>query len=183
MRKFVFLDRDGVLVRFPGKGKYVTRDSQLKPVPRSAEAVALLTRHGFETVVVSNQGCVSRGLITRRRLSQMTRRMLAWIRAKGGRIRKVSYCMHQGSDGCLCKKPRTLLMERAVKGLRLPRRKIFMIGDSDVDVEAGRRFGCRTILVLSGRSKRADVKRLSVRPDLVKKDLWEAAQWLVKKKS
>ncbi len=92
MTKFVFLDRDGVLVRFPGKGRYVTRDAQLKLIPRSAEAVALLTKNGVETVVISNQGCVSRGLLSKKKLGEMTRRMLREIRSKGGRIRKVYYC-------------------------------------------------------------------------------------------
>ncbi len=74
-------------------------------------------------------------------------------------------------------------MEKAVQGRRLERGKIVLVGDSDVDMEAGKRFGCRTVLVLSGRNKRKDVRSLSVRPDFVKKDLWETAQWLIRKRS
>jgi histidinol-phosphate phosphatase family protein len=180
---FVFLDRDGVLVRFPGRGKYVTRASQMKLVPRSAEAVALLTRAGYEIVVVSNQGCVSHGFVTRPWLDRMTRRMLKAIRRAGGRIRKVYYCPHRSKDGCACKKPGTLLLERALAGRRVRRRKIFFIGDSAEDIGAGKNFGCRTVLVLSGRNKRKDVRSLGIKPDFVRKDLWEAARWLIRKKS
>jgi histidinol phosphatase-like enzyme len=113
----------------------------------------------------------------------MTRGLLKTIRRAGGRIRRVYYCPHQSSDGCACKKPGTLLLERALAGRRLDRRKIFFVGDSAEDIGAGRNFGCRTVLVLSGRNKRRDVRRLGVKPDLVKKDLWEAACWLVRRKS
>ncbi len=180
---FVFLDRDGVLVRFPGKGKYVTRLSQLKPIRRSAEAVALLTKAGFEIVVISNQGCVSRGMITLARLDGFTKRMLAWIKKAGGRIRKVYYCPHQSSDGCRCKKPKTLLMEKAVKDRGVKRREAVFVGDSAEDVEAANKFGCKSVLVLSGRNKKKDVRFLPLKPDFVKKDLWETAQWLTRKRS
>ena len=180
---FVFLDRDGVLVRFPGKGKYVTRLSQLKPIPRSAEAVALLTKAGFEIVVISNQGCVSRGMITPARLKDFTERMLRWIKKAGGRIRKVYYCPHQSSDGCRCKKPETLLMEKAVKGRRVKRREAVFVGDSAEDIEAANKFGCRSVLVLSGRNKKKDVRFLPLKPDFVKKNLWETAKWLTQKRS
>ena len=169
-----------MLVRFPGKGKYVTRASQMKPIAHSAKAVALLTKAGYHIVIISNQGCVSRGMITRAKLTALTKRMLRWIQKEGGRIRKVYYCMHQSSDGCLCKKPQTLLMENAVKGLRVKRHAAVFVGDSAEDIEAGNRFGCRTVLVLSGRNKRKDVRFLPVKPDYVKKDLLETAKWLIK---
>ena len=126
---------------------------------------------------------MSRGLLSRKKLLEMTRWMLRQIRVKGGVIRKVHYCLHQSADNCRCKKPQTLLMQKAVKGRRLDRRKLFMVGDSDVDIEAGNRFGCRTVLVLSGRNKQKDVHALAVKPDFVKKNLWEAAKWLTQKKS
>ena len=181
--RFVFLDRDGVLNRFPGKGKYVTRPSQFKLFPQALDAVEALTKGGYELAVISNQGCVSRGLLKRKTLDDMTRQMLQKIRLAGGRIQKVYYCLHQTSDGCNCKKPKTLLLKKALKGHRPDLSKIFFIGDSEEDILAGKNFGCRTILVLSGRLKKGDIPGLSAKPDLVKKDLREAAQWLLKRKS
>ena len=77
-----------------------------------------IRKAGYELHVVSNQGCVSRGMITKATLDKFTKRMLGWIKKEGGKIRKVFYCPHQSSDGCRCKKPETLMMERAVKGRR-----------------------------------------------------------------
>ena len=181
--RLLFLDRDGVINRFPGMGAYVTGDKGLKLLPNALRGIRLLTRAGFRLVVISNQGCVSRGMITRAELRHLTDKMLNEINASDGKVHRVYYCMHQTSDRCRCKKPKTLLMERAVRGLRLPRREVYFIGDSREDVEAGKRFGCRTILVLSGRSKKRDIKDFSIKPDLVKKNLLEAAQWILRKKS
>jgi len=178
-----FLDRDGVINRFPGKGRYVTRRSGLKIFPQALAAIKKLTQAGHELVVVSNQGSVSRGLLTRKALDRMTRQMLQRIRRGGGRIRKVYYCVHQTSDDCDCKKPKTLLLEKALRGRRLERSKLFFIGDSEEDIRAGKDFGCRTILVLSGRLKKRDVPGLSIKPTVVKKDLEEAAEWLLRRRS
>ena len=183
MNRLVFLDRDGVINRFPGKGAYVTADEGLRLLPEALQGIKLLTEAGFRLVVISNQGCVSRGLITRAYLDALTRKMLRQIRTHGGRLHKVYYCLHQTSDKCRCKKPRTLLLEKAVKGLKVKHEEIFFIGDSREDIQAGHDFGCRSILVLSGRSKRKDIKNFPVKPEFVKKNLLEAARWIIKKRS
>jgi D-glycero-D-manno-heptose 1,7-bisphosphate phosphatase len=181
--RFAFLDRDGVINRFPGKGLYVTKPSDLKVFPQALSAIKKLTQAGYELAVVSNQGSVSRGLVTRKSLDRMTRQMLERIRRAGGRVQKVYYCVHQTSDHCDCKKPKTLLLKRALRGRRFDRSKIFFIGDSEEDIQTGINFGCRTILVLSGRLKKRNLPQLKAKPDVVKKDLMEAAQWLIKKRS
>ncbi len=178
--RFAFLDRDGVINRFPGKGRYVTSLADFKIFPRALGAIKKLTRAGYELVVISNQGCVSRGLLTKKTLNQMTRQMLQRIRRVGGRIRKVYYCTHQTTDCCECKKPKTALLKKAMRGRRPDRSKLYFIGDSEEDILAGKNFGCRTVLVLSGRLKKKDVAALRIKPDVIKKDLKEAAEWLLK---
>ena len=183
MKQLVFVDRDGVINRFPGKGAYVTKDSDLVLLPQALKGLRALTEAGYDIAVISNQGCVSRGLITKKALKSMTDRMRKDIRAAGGKIKKVFYCYHQTSDQCRCKKPKTLLFETAIKGYRIPRKKIFFLGDSQEDIQAAKNFGCRSILVLSGRLKKKDIPHLETKPDFVHKNLWEASKWLIEKRS
>lgn len=182
-RKLIFLDRDGVINRFPGKGLYVVRQDAFEFLPGSLEALRLLQVAGYETHVVSNQGCVSRGMITREGLSRLTEHMLAEVRRAGGGIRDVHYCVHQKADGCACKKPATLLFEKALAGRNAPPGSIAMIGDSEEDMEAARRMGFLKVLVLSGRTAAADLESFVPTPDAVKADLLEAVRWLLRKKS
>ena len=181
--RLVFLDRDGVINHFPGKGVYVVREDKFRFLPGALRAIKLLSDHGFRLVIVSNQGCVSRGLISRASLRRMTQNMLKKIKAAGGRLHKVYYCMHQKADACQCKKPKTLLFEKAMKGLKLKRKEVYFVGDSAEDVQAGHAIGCQTILVLSGRSKKKDARVFAKKPHFIKKDLLEAAHWILKKKS
>ena len=181
--KIIFLDRDGVINRFPGKGVYVVKKKQFRFLPNTFKALHLLKEEGFKVFVVSNQGCVSRGLITRLALKKMTDRMLAEIKQNGGSINRVYYCEHQTSDRCECKKPKTLLFKKALKGRKADLNKIYFIGDSEEDIQAAKNLGCRSILALSGRLKRRDIPKLLAKPDLVKKNLLDAARWITQKKS
>ena len=180
--RLLFLDRDGVINRFPGRGSYVTDEKGLRLMPQAVKGIRLLTQAKFRLDVISNQGCVARGLISRSQLGRLTRQMLGRIEQAGGKVHRVHYCVHQSSDHCRCKKPKTFLLEKAVRGLNLDRRRVFFIGDSREDIQAGHDFGCRTLLVLSGRSKKKDIKDFAVKPEFVKKDLLEAARWILRKK-
>ncbi len=180
--KVVFLDRDGVINRFPGKGVYVTRKEDFKILPKSAEAIGLLTKAGFQIYVVSNQGCVSRKMITEKELWSMTRDMLAEVGRAGGKIDEVFYCIHQTSDACDCKKPKTALFEKALGGKSARAGYVYLVGDSEEDMQAGKSLGCRTVLVLSGRLAKEEAGSLAAKPDAIKQDLWEAANWIIQEK-
>lgn len=179
----VFLDRDGVINEFPGKGEYVTSQAAFRFIPRAKEAIRLLSERGCEIYVVSNQGCVSRGLISAADLEAMTDRMLEEVRSAEGRIDGVFYCLHQTSDACDCKKPKISLFKKALAGRPVDKRSACFIGDSREDVEAGRALGCLTVLVLSGRTKREDLPSFEPKPDRVAADLWEAATWIARNES
>ena len=181
--KLVFLDRDGVINEFPGMGAYLTRWEDFHFLPRVIEAVALLSKAGYELNIVSNQGCVARGDISLDGLNEITRKALRQIEAGGGRIAGVFYCIHQSSDNCECKKPKTKLFYDALRGRTVEMRSVYFIGDSVEDMQAGEALGCQKILVLSGRNGESDVQDFPVKLDVVKKDLWEAAQWILQKKS
>ena len=181
-KKIIFIDRDGVINRFPGIGFYVTRLKDLHWLPGALAGIHRLSQAGFEVNVVSNQGCIAHRLITSTALRALTRRMLTEAKKTGGTIQGVFYCPHQTSDRCLCKKPSTLLFKKALRRRRFDLSKVFFIGDSREDVEAAKNLGCRSLLVLSGRTKKKDLGNFRPKPDVVKRDLLEAARWITQKK-
>ncbi|OIO38184.1 MAG: hypothetical protein AUJ72_02940 [Candidatus Omnitrophica bacterium CG1_02_46_14] len=182
-KKIIFLDRDGVINRFPGIGSYLTRLKDFRWIPGALSGLRKLNNAGFEVNVISNQGCISHKVITLKRLETLTRWMLKKVNKAGGSISGVYYCPHQTRDRCGCKKPGTLLFKKALRGRKLDLSKVFFIGDSKEDVEAAKHLGCRSLLVLSGRTQRRDLKKFEPKPDVVKKDLLEAARWITPKKS
>lgn len=183
MKNILFLDRDGVINQFPGIGKYVTRPEDFRLLPNTKKAIALLTSAGYEINVISNQGCISRGLLTLGELESMTAGMLKEVESSGGRIHGVFYCIHKTADQCECKKPKTALFHQAARGRDIDFSNAYFIGDSEEDMQAGENIGCHTVLVLSGRTQAGDLERFHFKPQTVKKDLLEAAQWLIEKRS
>lgn len=179
----VFLDRDGVINEFPGIGEYVTTLDAFRLFPFAGEAVRALNEWGAKVYVVSNQGCVSRGLVTPEGLEAITRKMRDGLARQGARLDEVYYCPHQTADRCACKKPKTLLFERALGGRPADKGSVYFVGDSREDMEAAEALGCRSILVLSGRTRAEDVQALGVVPDVVKADLLEAVRWIVQRRS
>jgi D-glycero-D-manno-heptose 1,7-bisphosphate phosphatase len=174
--KIVFCDRDGVINRYPGHKKYVTSVRGFRFLKGSREGIALLTRAGFRVHVVSNQAGVSKGLYSKATLTAMTRKMREGVRRAGGRLAGVHYCLHTSEMDCACRKPKTGLLKQAVHGQRLDLDHTYFIGDSLLDVKAGRAFGAKTILVLTGREKRKNASSWDVQPDFVAVSLYQAAR-------
>ncbi len=179
--RVVFLDRDGVINAFPGKGLYVTKSEDLRILPGAASGISILKKAGCDIFVITNQGCVSRKYITAMELESMHGEMRRRLEGEGAVIDGIFYCPHQTSDACECKKPKTALFKKAVEGRGVDFAKTFFVGDSEEDMAAGRAIGCCTVLVLSGRTRECDVEQLVTKPDIVKKDLLEAARWIAEK--
>jgi D-glycero-D-manno-heptose 1,7-bisphosphate phosphatase len=178
--RIVFLDRDGVINRYPGDGLYITRLKDLKMIKGSLEAIKKLTKAGFLLFVISNQAGVTKGLYSKRALKDMTRYILTEVRKHGGRIHKVFYCLHTKEQKCSCRKPKIGLLKKAVSGRpRVDLKNSYFIGDSMIDVKTGKKFGCKTVLVLTGREKLKNAPQWDTTPDFVARTLFDAAKHII----
>jgi D-glycero-D-manno-heptose 1,7-bisphosphate phosphatase len=148
MKKATFLDRDGVINRKPPEGQYVTRWEDLQILPGAAKAIALLNEAGFRVIVVSNQRCVAKGLLTGPELDFMHQRMCRELAAAGAVIDEVYYCPHEKQPPCSCRKPAPGMLLAAARTHQIDLTASWMIGDSDIDMEAGRSAGCRIARIL-----------------------------------
>ena len=144
MTRAVFLDRDGIINRKPPEGQYVTRWEDFHILPGVAEGIALLKRAGFYVIVVTNQRCIAKGLMTVADLEKMHRRMSDSLARAGAIIDGIYYCPHEMEPSCSCRKPAPGMLLDAARSRGIELRASWMIGDSDIDVEAGRRAGCKT---------------------------------------
>ncbi len=178
LTKVIFIDRDGVINKDP-TGGYVTRWEDFHFLDGSREAMRKLTEADYEIVVISNQAGVGKGLYTLETLDEITRKMMAEIEAAGGRIRSVFYCPHRKEDNCDCRKPKTGLFRQASEGLDIDFGQTYFIGDGVMDIEAGKNAGCKTILVLSGKTNPDDIDKWPHQPDYIFEDLLGAVNWLL----
>lgn len=179
-RNVVFLDRDGVINVSP-EGRYVTCWEEFRFLPGALKALRQLHEKGWRSVIVSNQSGIGKGVMSRRNLEDMTKRMKEAVKKRGGRIDAVYYCTHLPESSCRCRKPRAGMIRRAARRFCVDLKHSFVIGDNGTDIEMGRSVGATTILVRCGRESKAALRDPAVRPDRVVRDLGEAVQWVLRK--
>jgi len=179
-RKFVFLDRDGVINR--DSEAYIKSWEEFVFLPGSLEALKLLTESGHITVLVTNQSAVARGLLSREGLEEMFRRMQAAVIAAGGQIADIFYCPHMPDAGCDCRKPAPGMIAAAQSKYRIDLTAAVMVGDSSKDILCACRAGVgQTILVQTGNGPTAEgeLADLDIAPDYIAADLLAAVRWLL----
>lgn len=186
MSKAVFLDRDGTVNEEVG---YLTDLGKLRLIPGSGPAIRRLNQAGFKVVLVTNQSGVARGYFPESLVHEAHLQLDQMLKSDGARIDAVYYCPHHPTAGnshytvdCDCRKPRTGLIERAVKDLAIDINRSYMVGDKWSDIELAQRAGVHSVLVMSGfgpndpGNKRPD--RLKD-PDFFAHSLSEAAGWII----
>ncbi len=176
----VFLDRDGILNE--EHFEYIKNPSEFKLIPDSAKAIRLLNEKGILAIIVTNQGGIAKGYYTEETLIEINRFMEEELSRFGAHLDRIYYCPHHPEGvgiyriKCLCRKPNSGMLEEAARDFNLNLSNCWMIGDKISDIEAGKKAGCKTILVLTGYGQKMMEDRTGwkVEPDLIKRDLYEA---------
>lgn len=145
MKRCVFFDRDGIVNQSPGPG-YVERLEDFHLQPGFVSAAKVARAHGYTVAVATNQRCVARGLVSVQTLDVIHAHLKAALLTQGVPLLDVFYCPHE-RDTCTCRKPQPGLLLKAAREHDLDLDASWMIGDNETDIEAGRRAGCRTVLV------------------------------------
>jgi Fe-Mn family superoxide dismutase len=178
-RPAVFFDKDGTLVE---DVPYDADPARIRLAPRAAEGCARLAAAGYRLIVVSNQSGVARGYFPERALAGVATRLEALLDEAGAPLAGFYYCPHHPEGlvaayrrRCACRKPRPGLVVRAAREHGVDLAASWLVGDILDDMEAGRRAGCRTVLIDNGNETewRAGPFR---RPDYVASDLARAAE-------
>ncbi len=185
MKRAVFLDRDGTLVENRG---YICDFSQVGFFPFAAGAVRTLNRAGFRVIVVSNQSAVARGICSEEQVIVLHRRLKEHFLELGAEISAFYHCPYlpEGTVAAYrrqspLRKPEPGMLLQAARDFLLDLDRSFMIGDRDDDIEAGRRAGCRTVLVRTGYGSQSEsrLRPDGPRPDFFADDLAAAARLIV----
>jgi D,D-heptose 1,7-bisphosphate phosphatase len=180
-RPTVFLDKDGTLIEdLP----YNVDPARIRLAPGARAGLRLLGEAGFRIVVVTNQSGVARGYFTEADLEAVARHLDAELSALGASLHGFYFCPHL-PDGineyameCDCRKPEPGLILRASQELELSLDGSWFVGDTWMDVVAGRAAGCRTIMVGPEHRTAADLPP-DRRPDHAVPDLLAAARIIV----
>lgn len=154
MDKVIFLDRDGTLNE---EVHYLHRKEDLRLLPGVARAIGMWRKRGYKIVVVTNQAGVARGYYQESDVKALHEYMNSLLGQEGAGIDHFFYCPHHPEHGvgkyktvCRCRKPDIGMFLMAEKFYQVDKARSWMIGDKLIDVEAGRNYGVKTVLVGTG---------------------------------
>ncbi|MCX7953732.1 MAG: HAD family hydrolase [Bacteroidales bacterium] len=157
--KVVFFDRDGVIN--DNSTYYVYKKEHLKINDGVIETLIKLKENNYEFIVISNQSGISKGIYTEddtELINQEINKILSLYNIK---ILEYYYCIHHPEITlCLCRKPSSLLFEKAIARFNIDVKKSWMVGDQQRDVDAAKKVGLNTILIESNSNLTAILKKI-----------------------
>ena len=148
---------------------------QFRLLPGVAEGIKLLNERGVKVIVATNQSGVARGYFTEETLKKIHERMIEELGKKGARVDAIYYCPHHPDDNCECRKPKPGMLMRAAEEHDLDLSKCFLIGDRQLDADAGCQAGCKSIIVPGPESE----ENIDADYVVIDKDFYEAAKIVV----
>ena len=178
MNKAIFFDRDGTI---NVDKEYIHRVEDFEFERRAIEGLKILQNLGCQLIIVTGQSGIGRGYYSEEDYHKFMDYMYSQLRRHNIIINGEYFCPHHPEKGigeykvdCDCRKPKTGMLEQAVKEFDIDLKESWVIGDKTDDIEMGRRAGCKTILVNTGKAGKDG--NYSVTPDYEADNLEGAAK-------
>lgn len=164
-QRAIFFDRDGTLNEYCG---LISSAENLNLLPGAAAAVRLANDNGYLAILITNQPVVARGMCSVADVNYIHRKLQDMLGREGAYLDDIIFCPHHPHKGypeenaaykqeCSCRKPKTGMIDIMVNRYNIDVHNSWFIGDSERDMECGRRGGTKTALIgvknaLSGQS-------------------------------
>lgn len=178
----VFFDKDGTLIE---NIPFNVEPDRIRFSEGAEKALSSLKKN-FEFHVITNQGGVARGIFKEKALDAVNEKLKTMFTHAGAELKGFHYCPHDPNGVvkeyavlCECRKPGPLLIKRAALENDIRLSSSWMIGDILDDVEAGKRAGCKTILLDVGNETEWILNPWR-EPHYTAKSLFEAAEIIIR---
>jgi len=145
MNKAIFLDRDGVINVERG---YTYKLEDFIILPDLVEVLQLFLKKGFLLIVISNQSGIAKQLYTQNEVEVLHNYLIEELNRNDISISEIYYCGHHPDvSNCICRKPDSLFVEKALARFNIDATESFFIGDKERDIEAAKKAGVKGILI------------------------------------
>nr|WP_288916487.1 HAD-IIIA family hydrolase [uncultured Lachnoanaerobaculum sp.] len=185
-QRAIFLDRDGTMNVSKG---FISNADDLELIPGTIEAIKAINKSGALAIVITNQPVIARGECSFEELHNIHNKLKTLLGEKGAFVDDIFYCPHHPDKGfegevpelkfdCECRKPKTGMVDEAVKKYNIDLSKSYMVGDSTMDLELARNAGVKSVLVDTGFAGNDGKYDRSC--DIEAKDLLDAVEKIIK---
>ncbi len=149
MKPIILLDRDGVINHYL-KADYIKSPSEIRLIEPNIKALAKLSEDGFRFIVLSNQACVAKKLVSKRSIFAIHDRLKKMLASQGINLLDIYYCPHFDQDNCLCRKPKPGMLNQAIDIYNLQKSETWFVGDSESDYQAAHSANIKFLGVRTG---------------------------------
>lgn len=157
MNKAIFLDRDGVINQYL-ENQYVKQFEEFKIIDGFKDFVEKHKKF-FKLIVITNQAGINKKIVKHSFFIEVSLYLM-----ENFSIEAVYFCPHREEENCNCRKPKNLLVKKAIERFNIDLSKSFFIGDSLSDFLCARSLDIKFILVLTGKTKREEVEKWNQKP-------------------
>jgi D-glycero-D-manno-heptose 1,7-bisphosphate phosphatase len=148
LKKAAFFDRDGVLNL--EIGDYIKQFDDFKLLPFIFENLKNLHNEGYLLFVITNQGGIAKQFYTHETLKKMHDFLQHECKKHGFEFTEIYYCPHHPiTSNCICRKPGSLMVEKAIAKYNVDVNKSFFIGDKERDISCAKDAGVKGYLIES----------------------------------
>ena len=155
-RPAIFLDRDGTISK---EVNLLNSPDQLELIEGAAEAIKLINKSDYLSIIVTNQPVIARNLCSIEELEYIHATLETLLGKEGAYVNAIYYCPHHPDKGypeerpeykidCECRKPKPGMLLQAAKDWNIDIASSYMIGDTSRDLEAGRNAGCKDSILI-----------------------------------
>lgn len=180
----IFFDRDGTIIE---ERDHLFQTSKVKILEGVIPGLRKLKRLGLPLYLITNQAGIAHGIFNEEQLRKVHLFLNDKLLESKIKFRATFYCPHHPEAevskyrfDCLSRKPNPGLLYQAARFDKLNLKHSYIIGDKFSDLEAGRRSGTKTILVLTGYGA-IEVKNIipDQKPDFIAPNITAAADWII----
>lgn len=142
MNKLILLDRDGVLNK--ELGGYVTNTEDFEVLPHVIPNLLRLKNAGYKFIVITNQSGIAKSMYSHQVLGEIHQKLTNALSLGGITLEEIYYCPHHPDFSlCLCRKPKSGMVEKALARFGVNAQQTNMIGDTVRDIEAAEAAGVK----------------------------------------
>ncbi len=161
MNKAIFIDRDGVINNNNGH-QYIYKIGDFSLNEGVIEFFKQLSEQNYLLIIISNQGGISKGVYTKSQTEMIHKHLEEKMMEHQICLTEIYYCPHHSDiENCFCRKPSSLMIEKAIARFTIDRSRSWLIGDSKRDIIAGRAAGLNTIKIESNQDLRPYLNRIN----------------------
>ncbi|WP_196603703.1 D-glycero-alpha-D-manno-heptose-1,7-bisphosphate 7-phosphatase [Pectinatus haikarae] len=146
MNRALFLDRDGTINIDKG---HVYRIEDFEFISGIPEFIKQYNNKEYKVIVITNQAGIAKGYFTAEDVNKLHKHINEELNKIGAHIDAFYMCPHHPdyTGVCNCRKPKTGMIERAIKEFNINVSQSILYGDKPWDIECGLRCGIKSYYI------------------------------------